>query len=125
MISFSHKGDFNKTMDFLRKSSKGDYIRGLDKYARKGVDALRLATPVDSGITASSWGYEIEQNRGGVSIIWTNDSQNKGVPIAIILQFGHGTGTGGYVQGRDYITPAIQPIFDEIADSVWEEVTKR
>lgn len=123
MISFSHKGDFSKTMSFLKKSSNGDHFRGLEKYAQKGVEALRQATPVDSGKTAAAWGYEIESSRGSCRIIWTNTNSNDGVPIAIILQYGHGTGTGGYVQGRDYINPAIQPIFDEIANSVWKEVT--
>ena len=124
MISFSHKGDFNKTMDFLKRSSKGDYLRGLDRYAQKGVQALMDATPIDSGKTAHSWGYEIEASGRSCTITWTNTSQNEGVPIAIILQYGHGTGTGGYVQGRDYINPAIRPIFDEIAEGVWKEVTK-
>jgi hypothetical protein len=124
MISFSHKGDFSKTMAFLKKSSQGDYLRGLDKYAKKGVDALMQYTPIDSGKTAHSWGYEIEASKGSCTITWTNSNQNQGVPIAIILQYGHGTGTGGYVQGKDYINPAIRPIFDEIADHVWKEVTR-
>lgn len=126
MISFSHKGDFSKTVNFLNKVSNGNYITGrLEKYAQKGVNALRVATPVDTGLTAASWGYKIEQDSNSVRIIWTNTNRENGVLIAIILQYGHATGTGGYVQGRNYIEPAIEPIFDEIANSVWKEVTKR
>ena len=124
MITFSHKGDFNKTKAFLKKASKSDYLTGLEKYAQKGVEALRSNTPMDSGRTANLWGYEIDTHGDGVTIAWTNTNRNDGVLIAIILQYGHGTGTGGYVQGRDYINPAIEPIFDEIADNVWREVTK-
>lgn len=126
MISFSHKGDFSKTVNFLNKVSNGNYISGrLEKYAQKGVNALRMATPVDTGLTAASWGYKIEQDSDSVRIVWTNTNRENGVLIAIILQYGHATGTGGYVQGRNYIEPAIEPIFDEIANSVWKEVTKR
>ena len=125
MITFTHKGNFSKTTNFLKSMSSRNYIQHLDKYAKKGVEALRIATPKDSGLTAASWGYEIKQDKSGVSIIWTNNSQNDGVLVAIILQYGHGTGTGGYVKGQDYINPAIRPIFDEIADSVWKEVTGR
>ena len=124
MITFRHKGDFGKTEKFLRKASKADISNILHKYGRKGVSALAAATPVDSGLTASSWSYEVSISRQSYTIAWSNSYINKGVPIAIILQYGHGTGTGGYVQGRDYINPAIQPIFDEIADSAWREVTK-
>ena len=124
MITFRHKGDFSKTTNFLRKASKIDIRRILDKYGRLGVSALAAATPVESGLTASSWDYVIEVSRSSATITWTNSHINKGVPIAIILQYGHGTGTGGWVQGRDYINPAIQPIFDDIADSAWREVTK-
>nr|WP_330371635.1 hypothetical protein [Marvinbryantia formatexigens] len=95
----------------------------LDKYGRAGVDALSSATPVDSGETASSWGYEIEHSAGSSRIIFTNSHINKGVSIAIILQYGHGTGTGGYVEGRDYINPAIQPVFDNLVKEAWKEVT--
>lgn len=96
----------------------------LDKYGREGVAALSSATPVESGKTASSWSYEIERQNGAVSIVFKNSNVNKGVPIAIILQLGHGTGTGGWVEGRDYINPAIQPIFDKLANEAWEEVIK-
>ena len=124
MITFRHQGNFSKTEKFLKKASKADISSILHKYGRKGVDALAAATPVDSGLTASSWDYEVSMSRGSYTITWSNSHINKGVPIAIILQYGHGTGTGGWVQGRDYINPAIQPIFDEIADSAWREVTK-
>ena len=96
----------------------------LDKYGRVGVDALSSATPSDSGLTASSWSYEIEHSSSSAVIKFTNSNINKGVPIAIILQYGHGTGTGGWVQGRDYINPAIQPIFDKIVQDAWKEVTR-
>ena len=94
----------------------------LEKYAGMGVSALAQATPVDSGATASSWGYEIVVSGEDATIYWTNTNQNKGVYIAVILQFGHGTGTGGYVAGRDYINPAMRPIFDKIANEAWMEV---
>ena len=125
MITFTHKGDFSKTKKFLESISHKDYLKGLEKYAQKGIEALRNATPYDSGKTAASWGYEINDNNGSFSIVWTNNNINNGVNIAVILQYGHGTGTGGYVVGRDYINPAIQPIFDEIADSAWKEVVKK
>lgn len=124
MVTFRHKGDFSKTTSFLRSSKRGDYLKVLDKYGRAGVAALASATPVDSGITAASWYYEIERSSGTTRITFGNANVVDGVPIAIILQYGHGTGTGGWVQGRDYINPAIQPIFDKIADDAWREVTK-
>lgn len=96
----------------------------LDKYGRDGVAALSSATPVDSGNTANSWYYEIENKKGQVRINFLNSNINQGVPIAIILQYGHGTGTGGWVQGRDYINPAIQPVFDRILQDIWKEVTR-
>lgn len=94
----------------------------LERYAQEGVSALASATPVDSGTTANSWGYEIEYSGESATIYWTNTNANKGVVIAVILQYGHGTGTGGYVQGRDYINPAMRPVFDQIADAAWREV---
>ena len=96
----------------------------MDKYGKMGVEALRNATPVDTGITASSWSYEIQNEGDRVSLSFFNTSENKGVYIAIILQYGHGTGTGGWVEGRDYINPAVQPIFDQIADELWKEATR-
>lgn len=123
MVIVKQKGDFSKTEKFLNSTSKKLYYRNLQKYAEQGVAALASATPVDSGTTANSWGYEIRQTKNSVSIYWTNSNVNKGVPIAVIIQYGHGTRNGGYVQGRDYINPAMRPIFDKIAESVWKEVT--
>lgn len=124
MISFRQKGDFSKLNRYLERLKESARLGILDKYGKAGVAALSSATPVDSGTTASSWYYKIEHNRGSASIAFYNSNVNKGVPIAIILQYGHGTGTGGWVQGRDYINPAIQPIFDQIAEEAWREVTK-
>lgn len=124
MITFRHKGDFSKTTKFLGKAKKAINLRDLDKYGRQGVAALASATPVESGLTASSWRYEIERGNGTISIVFSNSNVQNGVPIAIILQYGHGTGTGGWVEGRDYINPAIQPIFDRITNEAWREVTQ-
>ena len=124
MISFRHKGDFSKFTRFLERAKETVRIGDLDRYGREGVAALASATPVDSGQTANSWYYEIQQGQGSVTITFNNSHINAGVPIAIILQYGHGTGTGGWVQGRDYINPAIQPIFDKLANDAWREVTK-
>ena len=124
MIRFRQKGDFSKLTRFLERAKEVVRLGDLDKYGREGVAALASATPVESGLTANSWYYEIEQKEGSASITFLNSNVNKGVPIAIILQYGHGTGTGGWVQGRDYINPAIQPIFDKIANEAWREVTR-
>ena len=124
MISFRQKGDFSKLTKFLERATESVKLGDLDKYGRAGVEALASATPVDSGLTANSWYYEIENKNGSASITFLNRNIQNGVPIAIILQYGHGTGTGGWVQGRDYINPAIQPLFDKIADDAWKEVTK-
>ena len=123
MVVFTHKGNFKNTERFLKGAPKIKYKQILEKYAKQGVAALTSATPVDSGITAESWDYELKMSPGFYSISWTNSNVVDGVPIAIILQYGHGTGTGGYVQGRDYINPAIQPIFDKISESLWREVS--
>lgn len=123
MISFRHKGDFSKTTRFLHRAKKVPKLSVLEKYGREGVAALASATPVDSGQTANSWFYEIEQSAGSAVIRFNNSHINKGVPIAIILQYGHGTGTGGWVEGRDYINPAVRPVFDSIVQEVWKEVT--
>ena len=124
MISFRQKGDFSKLNRFLERAKEAARLSILDKYGREGVAALASATPVDSGETANSWYYEIKHGKGSATITFNNSHINKGVPIAIILQYGHGTGTGGWVEGRDYINPAIQPIFDKIVDEAWKEVTK-
>ena len=124
MISFRQKGDFSKLNRYLERVKESAKIGILDKYGREGVAALASATPVETGKTANSWYYEIKRQNGSVSIEFKNSNIKDGIPIAVILQYGHGTGTGGWVQGRDYINPAIQPIFDKIADSAWKEVTK-
>ena len=125
MISFRQKGDFSKLTRFLERAKESVKIGDLDKYGREGVAALSSATPIDSGKTANSWSYEIINKDGSVTITFNNSNIQNGVPIAIILQYGHGTRNGGWVQGRDYINPAIQPVFDEIVDKAWREVTKR
>lgn len=124
MIVIKHTGNFSKTLKMLKRAQKMDVKSILDEYGRKGVRALSSATPVDTGLTANSWGYETLVSENSFSIVWTNTNVNDGVPVALVLQYGHGTGTGGYVQGRDYINPAIQPIFDEIANEVWRKVTR-
>lgn len=124
MISFRQKGDFSKLTKFLEKAKNAVHLGNLDKYGREGVAALESATPKDSGLTANSWYYEIEHKNGSVVISYNNSNIQNGVPIAVIIQYGHGTGTGGWVEGRDYINPAIRPIFDKIANDVWREVTK-
>lgn len=124
MISFEHKGDFKKTLTFLERVTRVSIDSVLHRYGREGVNALSQATPVNTGQTAGSWNYEIENVNGSYSIYWTNSNTTSGIPIVILLQYGHGTRGGGYVQGRDFINPAIKPIFDNIADKVWREVTK-
>lgn len=123
MIEFRTKGSFNKTFNFLKRSQK-IHLSDLEKYGEQGVEALRKATPKDTGFTADSWYYEIIESDGRIAIQWLNRNVVNYVNIAVILQYGHATGTGGYVQGIDYINPALQPIFDKIAKNAWEEVTK-
>ncbi len=122
MIKLSSTGNFNKTEKFLKRSN--NIKLELDAYGRKGVAALAAATPVNSGETANSWYYEITKQNGKYTIAFKNSNINNGVPIAIILQYGHGTNNGGWVEGRDYINPAIQPIFDEMAEAAWKEVKR-
>lgn len=124
MIKFRQQGDFSKLTRFLERAKEAVHIGDLDKYGREGVAALASATPVDTGLTANSWHYEIVQKKGSVSISFYNTNIQNGVPIAVILQYGHATRNGGWVQGRDYINPAIRPIFDKIANDAWREVTK-
>ena len=124
MISFRHKGDLSKTTRYLERAKQAVGLGVLDKYGREGVAALASATPVESGLTAASWEYKIENKRGSTTISFLNSNIQNGVPIAIILQYGHATGTGGWVEGRDYINPAIQPVFDKLASEAWREVTK-
>lgn len=123
MFSFESSGSFKKTELFLQRMLKGDMFSSLEQFAREGVDALSSATPVDSGLTSESWTYEIRKSRGFYQIVWSNSNVVDGRPIAILLQYGHGTGTGGYVEGYDYINPAMRPIFDRIAENVWKAVT--
>lgn len=124
MIRIKQKGDFSKVTRYFERVGKASRADNLDVYGKKGVEALSKATPVDTGKTANSWYYEITKKKGITTISFCNDNIQNGVPIAIILQYGHGTNHGGWVQGRDYINPAIQPIFDEIAKDAWREVTK-
>lgn len=124
MITFRQKGDFSKLTRYLERVKEVIHRGDLDKYGRAGVAALASATPIDTGLTASSWYYEIEHSNGSAVISFHNSNIQNGVPIAIILQYGHGTGTGGWVEGRDYINPAIRPIFDAIANDAWREVTR-
>lgn len=122
MFSFNVKQSGANTEAFLTKMQKLQIERILNKYGQEGVSALAAATPIESGATASAWRYEIVQDGDGYSIHWTNDNINQNVNIAVILQYGHGTGTGGYVAGRDYINPVMAPIFDKIANDAWNEV---
>lgn len=124
MIKFRQKGDFSKLTRFLERAKGAIRLSNLDKYGREGVAALASATPVESGLTASSWYYEISNKNGIIRISFLNKNIQNGVPIAIILQYGHATGTGGWVEGEDYINPSVRPLFNKIAESAWREVTK-
>lgn len=124
MISFKHKGDFSKTRKFLQTSREASNVKNLDKYGREGVAALKAATPRDTGLTSQSWSYEIIRKPGTTILRFNNSNIQNGVPIAVILQYGHGTRNGGWVEGVDYINPALQPIFDKIAKEAWEEVIR-
>lgn len=124
MISISSGGSTKRTEDFLNKMARGDLYSALQPYAQRGVEALRAATPRESGLTADSWYYEIVEEKGSTVIWWLNSHNIGGFNVAIGLQYGHGTGTGGWVEGYDYINPALRPIFDEIADAVWKEVQR-
>jgi hypothetical protein len=124
MITITSKGDWRKTEDSLRRMQKAEITAVLNKYGMMGVHALSAATPVDSGETAASWYYSIVQRSGYSSIRWHNSHIDDGIPIAVLIQYGHGTGTGGWVEGRDYIMPAIMPIFEQIAAEAWKEVTR-
>ena len=125
MFKLTSKGDFKNFFKFAKAMENRNYLKVLDSCGQQGVAALASATPVESGKTATSWRYEIEDDGSYSKIVWYNDNvTSRGDPIAIMLQYGHGTGTGGYVAGRDYINPAIQPIFDQIARTAWEAVTR-
>lgn len=124
MIKFKQKGNFKKLDSFFEKAKEIIRVGDLNKYGRAGVEALRAATPKDSGETANSWSYDIIREDDKASIIWKNSNVNDGVNIAIILQYGHATGNGAYVQGIDYVNPAMKPVFDNIAESAWKEVER-
>ena len=125
MFSIDSKGSFDNLERFLKKAESGDLFKSLDKYGQEGVSALAAATPVESGETANSWSYEVKDDGKSVSVIWSNSNVVDGRPIAILIQYGHGTGTGGYVQGRDYINPTLRPLFDRMTNDIWKEVTAR
>lgn len=122
MITFKHRGNFKNTEKFFKKMQKREYMAIFDKYGNEGVLALSAATPVDSGETAKSWSYKIRQTKSGIKLTWTNSNVVDGIPIAIIIQYGHGTRNGGYVQGLDYINPAMRPIFEKLTNELWKEV---
>lgn len=122
-VRFKNTGDFEKTSKFLKSIKEKRFLKKLDVWGREGVEALSSATPVDTGVTAASWDYEIHYGKSSVELVWTNSNTNKGISIALLIQYGHGTGSGGYVQGRDYINPAMKPVFDKIAEEAWKEVT--
>lgn len=124
MIRFESKGDFSRSIKWLTKLQRAEFYNKINALAAAGTSALASATPVESGQTAASWSHQVTISGRGARIEWTNSNVNQGVPIAIILQYGHGTGTGGYVAGRDYINPVMRPIFDKIAEEVWKEVTR-
>lgn len=123
MIRFTHRGSFNKAEKFLNNIIGRGYLNGLDKCGQEGADALAEATPSDSGLTAASWTHELSVGGGKTTLAWINTNENDGFNVAIGLQYGHGTGTGGYVPGQDYVNPAMAPVFDKAADEVWKEVT--
>lgn len=125
MVKFKQTGDFKNTEKYFKKLGKGDYLSGLSKFGELGVKALEAATPRKTGKTASSWIYSIEKTKKGVSLVWSNTNVNNGANIALLIQYGHGTRNGGYVEGVDYINPALKPLFDKIAKDAWMEVTNR
>ena len=122
MISITSKGDLRNTTNYLKRLLHGDIYAELSRYGQMGVDALSNATPVDTSLTANSWGYRIIKDRKRPGIQWYNKNIESGIPVAILIQYGHATGTGGYVAGRDFINPAMRPVFDKIADDIWKKV---
>lgn len=124
MIKFKQTGSFKNTEKFFKTIGGGDYFKGLDYYAQAGVDALQKSTPRDTGKTAESWSYSIDKTKSGVTISWNNSNINDGVNIALIIQYGHAMPSGYYIEGVDYINPALQPLFELMGKKVWEEVTK-
>jgi len=124
LIKVKHKGNFNNAERFFNRVLKKEYLNILEKYGQLGVTALSQATPSESGKTADSWDFGIEESKGMVTLYWTNSNENKGVNIAVLLIYGHGLQNGGYVQGIDFVNPAMRPIFEKIADESWKEVTR-
>lgn len=124
MLSFRSKGDFNRTLNYFNKIQDLSKVINLEKYGQKGVHALANATPKDTGLLKESWGYEVKKSNGSVSITWTNDDIENGANVAILIQYGHATKNGRFVKGVDYINPALRPIFEEIAEEVWKEVSR-
>lgn len=124
MIKFNHRGDFKRTERFFKQAAAADYMSVFVKYGQMGVGALAAATPVDTGETSGAWGFDVYAKNGSFSIVWTNSNLVNGIPIAILIQYGHGTKNGGYVEGRDFINPATLLVFEKLANEVWEEVTK-
>lgn len=122
VINVTHSGSFKHTEDFLKRVSKRRQFGWLDSYGIRGVDALSNATPKDTRETSKRWRYSVSEKRGVITISWYNDNVEDGKPIAILIQYGHATGTGGYVEGRDYINPAMQPLFDQMTDEIWKRV---
>lgn len=122
-VRFIQRGNFKNTEDFFKRVKNPNYRTVLDKYGRAGVDALEAATPVDRGMTRDSWDYEIVKTKSGFSINWINSNLKEGVPIAILIQYGHGTSSGSFVEGRDFINPAMKPIFYKLASDLWKEVS--
>lgn len=124
MIKFTHSGNFNRTERFMSNAKKFNIQNILNQYGQQGVSALAYATPKDTGVTASSWGYRIDVTKSGYKLVWTNSSEHDGVPIVILIQYGHGTSSGAYIPGIDFINPALAPILDKIANAITEEVSK-
>ena len=124
MITISSKGNFNNTEKFFKKVISSNYLSIFEKYGKEGVRLLASATPIDSGKTANSWSYDIQKNKSGISIIWSNSNIIDGVSIAIIIQYGHATRSGSYIQGKDYINPAIKPLFDKLTEDLYKDVNK-
>lgn len=124
MLTITHKGNFESTTKFLSTERPSRIRKALEKYGKIGVEALEEATPKDTGLTSRSWGFDVVETKTGISVVWKNSNVVDGVPIALIIQYGHATRNGGYVQGRDYINPALQPVFDDILKNVWKEVSE-
>lgn len=123
-VTFSQKGDFSKTNSMLQRMLENVDLSILDKYGRKGIQLLESATPIDTGVTAASWYYTIEHDKNQATLTFNNSNVVRGMSIALLIQYGHATRTGGWVEGLDYINPALQPLFEELANEAWKEVTK-